>query len=124
MEMQGMIDILFLASGVYLIYTAIVAKKREVVAANVMLGKNVKEKDIQDKAGFIEYMYKRIILAGTMIIAGSALHLVNDYYISSTELTLVGIGMILVALVIYTTAYMRGQKKYMVQNNEKKVKVK
>lgn len=118
MGMGGMIDLLFLASGIYLIYTALMAKKRGTIAANVMLGKNVDEKEIQDRVGFIEYMYRKILLAGVLIILASVLHLVNDYYIFSGALTRVGIGMILLALVIYTAAYMRGRKLYIEQKDQ------
>lgn len=113
MGMGGMIDILFFASGVYLVYTAVMAKKRGDIAANVMLSKNVSEKDITDKVGFIEYMYKRIILAGVIILIASVVHLANDYYIHSKALTWVGIGAILAAIVMYSLAYKRGQRIYM-----------
>ena len=122
MGMGGMIDLLFLASGIYLVYTAFMAKKRGTIAANVMLGKNVDEKEIQDRVGFIEYMYRKILLAGVLIILASILHLVNDYYIFSSALTRVGIGMILLALVIYTAAYMRGRKLYIEQKDKSRKK--
>lgn len=113
MGMGGMIDFLFLLSGIYLIYTAIVAKKRGAIAANVMLSKNVNVNDIKDRAGYIEYMYKKILIAGLMICAASVVHLANDYYIHSQLLTWVGIALIFAALAIYTVAFSRGQKKYM-----------
>ncbi|MDE6389014.1 MAG: hypothetical protein K2L82_14535 [Lachnospiraceae bacterium] len=113
MGMGGMIDFLFLASGIYLIYTAIMAKKRGTIAANVMLSKNANEKDIADKVGYIEYMYKKILLAGVMICIASVIHLANDYYIHSQPLTWVGIALIFAALAMYTAAFSRGQKKYM-----------
>lgn len=109
----GMIDILFFASGVYLIYTAVLAKKKGNVTGNVMLGKDMTENDIKDKAGFIAYMYRRILLAGVMIIVGSMIHLVNDYYLFSPVLTWIGIAVILAAIVVYTASYLRGQKRYL-----------
>ncbi len=118
MGMGGMIDILFFGSGIYLIYTASMAKKHGTIAANVMLSKDVGEKDIIDKTGFIGYMYKRILLAGVMIIIASGIHLVNDYYIQSKAVTWAGIGIILVAIGIYSAAYMRGQKLYMKKHNK------
>ncbi len=115
MGMGGMIDFLFLASGIYLIYTAITTKKRKTIAANVMLSKNASEQDIADKVGYIEYMYKKILLAGVMICVAAIIHLVNDYYIHSQPLTWVGIVLIFAALAMYTIAFSRGQKKYMPQ---------
>lgn len=107
-----MIDILFFASGVYLIYTAFMAKKSGNIAGNVMLAKDVSESSIKDRRGFIEYMYKRMIAAGVMIVIASGIHLVNDYFIHSGALTWVGIIVILAAIAVYTAAYLHGQKLY------------
>mgnify|MGYP006876768030 CR=1 FL=1 len=119
----GMIDILFFGSGVYLIYTAVMAKKNGNIVGNVMLAKNVSESAIKDKLGFIDYMYKRVLLAGVIIVIASLIHLVNDYYIHSGTLTWIGILVILAAIGLYTAAYMRGQKMYM-KTQEKKDKKK
>lgn len=115
----GFIDILFLASGVYLIYSAVMAKKKGSITDNVMLARNMSEHDIIDKAGFIAYMYKRVILAGVMIIAAGILHMVNDYFIYSMALTWVGIGVILAAIAIYTAACLHGQKRYLRTQDKK-----
>ena len=112
MGMGGMIDILFLASGVYLIWTAVSAKRQGNIVANVMLGKDMNEEHVKDKVGFIEYMYKRILLAGVLIVIGSAVHLLNDYYVFSNALTWVGITLVFIALVIYISSYMSGRKRY------------
>lgn len=113
MGMSGFIDLLFLGSGVYLIYTACMAKKNGTIAENVMLDKNADEKSIKDRTGYIEYMYKKIIIAGALIIIAGIINLVNDYYISSIALNWVGIIMILVAIIVYAVAYKNGRKKYM-----------
>lgn len=119
----GMIDILFFASGVYLIYTAVMSKKNGNIAGNVMLAKDVSESSIKDKRGFIEYMCKRILTAGVMIVIASGVHLVNDYYIDSAVLTWIGIGIILAAIAIYTAGYLQGQRRFIKtqeKNNRKK----
>lgn len=113
MGMGGIIDFMFLASGAYLIGNALMAKKQGNITANVMLGKNMTEKDVEDKIGFIDYMYKRLLLAGVLIMAGALVHLANDYYYNSILLTCIGISLIFVALVIYMQAYRNGQKLYM-----------
>ena len=112
MGMGGMIDVIFLTSGVYLIWTAVSAKRQGNIVANVMLSKDMNEGNVKDKVGFIEYMYKRILLAGVLIVIGSAVHLLNDYYIFSNALTWVGIVLVFIALVIYISAYMSGRKRY------------
>ena len=112
MGMGDMIDFIFLACGAYLVGTSVMAKAQGNIAASVMLGKNVTESDIKDKVGYIDFMYKRLLLSGVMIIIGSIVHLINDYYISSVALTLVGILLILAALVIYTRSYFDAQRRY------------
>ena len=113
-----MIDVLFLASGVYLIWTAVSAKRQGNIVANVMLSKDMNEGNVKDKVGFIEYMYKRILLAGVLIVIGSAVHLLTDYYIFSSALTWVGIVLVSIALVIYISAYMIGRKRYIGDTGE------
>lgn len=113
MGMGGVIDFLFLASGAYLVGNALLAKKHENITANVMLGKNMTEQDVDDKLGFIDYMYKRLLLSGVLIMAGALIQLVNDYYYTSTLLTCIGIVLVFIALVIYIQAYRNGQKLYM-----------
>lgn len=115
MGMGSVIDFLFLASGAYLIGNALLAKKNGNITANVMLGKDISEKDVEDKIGFIDYMYKRLLLAGVLIMIGAFIQLVNDNYYGSTAITFVGIAFIFVALVIYMKAYRNGQKMYMKQ---------
>ena len=112
MGMGGVIDFLFLASGAYLVGTAVMAKSQGNIAANVMLGKGVNENDINDKPAFIDFMYKRLLLSGVLIIIASIVHLVNDYYLVSNALTLVGVILIAAAIFIYTKAYMDAQKRY------------
>lgn len=116
MGMGGIIDFLFLGCGVYLIWISISAKRQGKIVADVMLGKNISESHIKDKVGFLEFMCKRLLLAGVLIMIGSTVHLVNDYYVGSAALTCVGILLILSALVIYARAYSSGQKRYIMQN--------
>lgn len=113
MGMGGVIDFLFLASGGYLIYTALAAKKNKTIAANVMLSKNTSEKDIEDKTGYIDYMYKKILLAGVLICIASVIHLANDFYIHAPQLTWAGIALIFAALAIYVVSFSRAQKQYL-----------
>lgn len=113
MGMGGIIDFLFVISGAYMIGSALMAKRQESVATNIMLGKNMEEKDIEDKAGFIEYMYKRLLAAGLLIMVSGLIHLANDYYFQSTILSWIGIIGIIGALAVYIRAYRTGQRKYM-----------
>ncbi len=112
MGMGGFVDMLFAASGIYLIYTALMAKKTGTVSANTMLGKNISEKVIKDKLGFIEYMYKRILLAGILIVIAGMINLYNDYFVFSNALTWIASAIILAAIIIYVIAYKNGQKQF------------
>ena len=124
MGMGGVIDFLFLASGAYLVGNALLAKKQGNITANVMLGKNMTEKDVDDKLGFIDYMYKRLLIAGVLIMAGALIQLVNDYYYASAVLTCIGIVLVFIALIIYIQAYRNGKKLYMKRWTEMREKEK
>ena len=116
----GMIDVMFVLSGVYMICTARRAKTKGDVAGNIMLGKDMNENDIRDKAGFIVYMYKRIVLAGIIIILAGIMQMVNDWNLVFPELTWIGIAMILAAMAVYTAAYLQGKKRFLqVQKKDK-----
>lgn len=113
MEMGNVIDILFMGSGIYLIFSAFMARKNGTITANVMLGKNMDEKCIKDKAGYITYMYKRILIAGILVVIAGLINFINDCFFFSNIATAVASVVIIVAIVIYVTAYKKGQKAYM-----------
>lgn len=122
MGMNGFVDLLFLGSGIYLIFSAYMAKKNGTIAVNVMLDKHTDENAIKDKQGFIDYMFKRILFAGILIIIAAAVNLVNDYYFSSIALNWVGILIILAAIVVYVVAYKKGRKTYIAMQVKSKGK--
>ncbi len=113
MGMNGVVDALFLVSGIYLIISAVIAKGRGVITANVMLGKNMSEQAIKDRAGFIEYMYKRMLVSGILIVIGGMINFINDCYYFSKLVTAAGTMVILGAVALYVAAYKKGIKKYM-----------
>ncbi len=113
MGMNGIIDALFLVSGIYLIVSALMAKGRGVITANVMLGKNMSEQAIKDKIGFIEYMYKRMLVSGILIVIGGMINFINDCYYFSKLVTAAATVVILGAVALYVVAYKKGTKKYM-----------
>jgi CBS domain containing-hemolysin-like protein len=112
MEMNEVIDIIFLGCGIYLIFTAIMAKKKGEIAENVMLDKNTTEKNITDREGYINYISRGLVISGALIIVSAIVNLVNDELYSSVALNWVGIILILAAIVIYTVIYKKGQKLY------------
>ncbi len=122
MGMGGIIDFLFVISGAYLIGSALLAKRQESVAANIMLGKNMEEKDIDDKAGFIAYMCKGLLIAGALMLVAGLIHLANDYYVHSTVLSWIGIFGVIGALGVYIKTYRNGQRRYMKRWLEKQEK--
>lgn len=114
--MSSLIDMLFIASGVYLIFSACMSKKSGVIAVNIMLGRAAEEKAIEDKAGYIDYMYKRIIVAGLLIITAGTLNLINGYYFNSAMMTLIASVTLFAAIILYIVIFRKGQKRYMKSN--------
>ena len=123
MDMNSIIDILFIGSGFYLIVSALRAKKNQTITADVMLGKNTEEKQVTDKPGYIEYMYKRVLVAGVLVIIAGIMNLVNEAFLFSNLITGIANIVVIAALVLYVVAYKKGQKQYMtMQKKEKKQK--
>ena len=123
MDMNSIIDILFIGSGFYLIVSALRAKKNNIITGNVMLGKNIDEKQVTDRLGYIEYMYKRVLVAGVLVIIAGAMNLINETFLYYDLISNIANVIVIVAIVLYLVAYKKGQKQYMeIQKKEKKQK--
>lgn len=111
--MYSVIDILCIFSGGYLIYAGAVMKSQGKIVQNVVMGKGMTESAIRDKEGFINCLYWKLILVGSIIILAGAASIINDYFMGGspfvTSITTIVFIAALVAYGIFTT---RALKKY------------
>lgn len=97
--MNTFIDILYILSGAYLIYAAILMKVKKQIIGSVVLSKGIEEKSIRDKDGFIAYLYGKLIFFGAVIILAGIVNLYNDYLAGPGYITL-AVSIIFAAAVV------------------------
>lgn len=105
-------DLLIAASGIYLIYTAVMMKRTGEIKSGVLVSKEVDVNQIRDKKGFIEYMYGKVLVIGILAVALGAGSIVNTNLNGPAYLSLIGIGAYLAVLVFYAVASSKAKKKF------------
>ncbi len=99
-------DLLIGASGVYLIYIAVVMKKTGEIKTGVIVSKEMDVNKMKDKKGFIDYMFGRVLLAGALIVLSAAGNL------AVTGLNIAADAVFIAALIIYMVAYRKARKLF------------
>lgn len=105
-------DLLIAASGIYLIYTAIMMKRTGEIKSGVIVSKEVDVNQIKDKEGFIRYMYGKVMVIGILAVAVGAGSIINTNLNGPAYLSLVGIGGYLAVLIFYAVASAKARKKF------------
>lgn len=99
--MSTFIDLLYILSGAYLIYAAILMKVKRQIIGSVVLSKGIDEKSIRDKDGFIAYLYGKLFFFGVIVILSGIINLYNDYLSGPGYITLSASVIFAVAVVGY-----------------------
>ena len=110
--MYDIIDALCVASGVYLVYTAIVMKVQGKIISNVVLNKGRDESAIRDKEGFIRFLYGKLILVGILVMLAGAANMINFHMIGSGIITLISTILFAAAIAGYGVAVNKALRKY------------
>jgi len=106
-------DVLIFGCGIYLIYAALKMKKTGEIDSTAIVGKNCNLNKAKDKQGFIDYMYKKSIIMGILIMIGGAIDFVNEKYLQISYLGVVTSVVFFVFIVIYCKISMDAQKKFL-----------
>lgn len=110
--MDFLLDFIIVASGAYLIYTAVVMKRDGVLPPS-MVSKGLDLKKAPDLPGFISYMYIKTAVLGAIGAAAGGFSLYNDQTGAAGELQFGVIAVYFAALVIYAFFISKAQKKYL-----------
>ena len=105
-------DLLIGASGVYLIYIAVVMKKTGEIKTGVIVSKEMDVNKMKDKKGFIDYMFGRVLLAGALIVLSAAGNLAVTELNGPLWLSMAGNARFVAALIIYMVAYRKARKLF------------
>ena len=65
---------------------------------------------------------KKILIAGILVILAGAINFINGCFFFSNIATAVASAVIIVAIVLYVTAYKKGQKAFVELQKEQKLK--
>ena len=105
-------DLLIAGSGIYLMYTAIMMKRKGELKTGVIISKDVDMNKIRDKEGFIRYMYGKVLILGLLAVVVGGIGIFNTKWNGPEYLSLIGIGCYLVVLVIFGVASSKAKKKF------------
>ncbi len=105
-------DLLIAGCGLYLIYTAISMKKHGQVKAGVIVSKDVDVEKIRDKAGFIQYMYGKVLLIGILAVLVGVISLVNTKLGGPDIISILSVIGYLIVLVVFAVATVKARKKF------------
>lgn len=112
MDTMNIFDLLILGCGIYLVYSALTMKKTGKIAAGVLLSKDVDADKIKDKAGFIQYMFSKLLGLGILTCVAGAWGLIAPKLNASGWVTLIGWGCYMVCLVLFAVSANKAKKKF------------
>lgn len=110
--MYNLIDIVCIMSGGYLAYSAFSMKIKGEINANVVLNKAVSENAINDKEGFIDYIYGKLLLIGIIIIFSGVVDIVNLNMGGSSLVSIIALIVFVVSLVAYSKVTKTALEKF------------
>ncbi len=112
METINIFDILIIASGFYMIYTAFVMKNSGKITSGVLISKDVDVDKMRDKDGFIKYMFNKVLVMGILTcfigLGGILLTKIN----APSYVILIGIGCFIIVLILFTLASYKAKKMF------------
>lgn len=78
-SLYGLMDAIFVACGIYVIYLYLNMKKSGTITQSPLLPKDLDVKKCKDIAGYIQFIGSRQLAFGIIALAGGAVGLVEDF---------------------------------------------
>lgn len=108
----NMIDILVLLFGFYALYAAYVLKKDGTIIKTFLVFRDTDVDSCSDLQGYANYMSPKLWAFGGVMIAYSAVSLVNTYVVQITSLFWVMMAVFLLVLIWYGYEVKKAMKRY------------
>lgn len=108
----SMFDLFIMASGIYLVYTAVMMKKSGEIKNGIIVSKDIDINKIKDKQGFINYMYGKVLMIGALAVVVGGGSMLNTKLNGPAYLTLIGIILYLIVFVFYAIAFSKAKKMF------------
>lgn len=110
--MYDLIAILCVISGAYMAYAAIVMKYKGQFIKNVVLSNGADENSINDKEGFVRYLYIKLLLCGSADVLVGSICLINDYLAGPGIISLITVCVFFLSIIAYGISINKALKKY------------
>lgn len=109
-------DIIIVLSGIYLIYNAIIMKKKGVINTT-LIGKGCDLKRAKDIPGFIKAMYLKSLILGIITVLVGGIDYGNEMFWNISYLGPISSFIFLILILVYGRFSLNAQKKYLSDKN-------
>ena len=110
---NGMLDLIILAFGVYILYACFSMKKTGKIKGGLMLPKGMEPKHCKDPAGYISFACPRLAVVGVISFVCGVLGLMMDYFrMVSGTVYCIAMLVFLISLIWYTVISKKAIKKF------------
>jgi uncharacterized membrane protein YphA (DoxX/SURF4 family) len=119
-DFSGMIDLIVFAFGVYILYSGITMKQTGEIKGGMLLPKGIEPRHCKDSAGYITFIYPRMILVGIASLICGAIGLMVDYLqLLPAAVYMVVMLLFLVLLIWYSVTSRKAIDQYWGINQKK-----
>lgn len=110
---SSIMDILVLFCGAYCIYTAVLMIKTRELQKGLLISKDIDLKKIKDKEGYINFIGKKTIIFGTLIILYAGVNLFSAYVFPLGFLLIINYTVFLIVLICFAIVMKKAHRDYL-----------
>lgn len=110
---NGMLDLILLAFGVYILYCCVAMKQTGKIKGGMMLPKGLEPRHCKDPVGYIAFICPKLAIVGVISVICGILGLLMDYFrLVSGTVYCIAMVIFLIALIWYTVTSKKAVNKY------------
>lgn len=111
--MGSILDIMILACGLYMLYSAYLMKSRGELKSGWLVSKNINLSNSRDVPGYINYMYSKVIIFSIATIIYAGIGIFNTYVYDIMTIQFLGFGVFFIFVIWFAVCSMKATKKYL-----------
>lgn len=110
----SLVDLFISLAGAYLIYSAIIMKRKGEFNESLLWNKNTEKKRCKDKEGFIRFFFPHMLGVGVIIFADGIISYLGDRMSHLRYLQNITLVIAFIAVIWYAMALRKAMKEYFV----------
>ncbi|MDD2979647.1 MAG: hypothetical protein PHN80_06695 [Hespellia sp.] len=110
-DLNGMISVLILGCGLYILYSFYNMKKTGVISETLLSGKNIGKK-CKDKEGFLKESLPYVLILGIFTVLYGAIDMVNNFVTPLGMIDVIAAFVFVAVLIFYVLITQKLKKKY------------